>query len=202
VEALYTDFLGRPASVPELTAWASALPALGQAAIASILIHSPEALTHTVDGLYVQLLGRSPVGGEEQGFVSLLEHGGTGELVIDMIVSSPEFANHANTVVGGTNPNANFIQELFQVLLNRPPSTPELNAWLGVLPALGPARLAADLLAGSEYRADVITPLFTNLLDRTSPASTAEVAPWVNSGLDLLTIELDFASSPEYFANG
>jgi hypothetical protein len=202
VNALFTDFVGRIPSAAELTTWVDLLPAFGQATVANTIVRSPEALTHLVDGLYVQLLGRSPVGGEEQGFVTLLEHGGTQEQVIDLIVGSPEFANHANTVIGGPNPSSNFVQELFQVLLNRPPSTNELNSWLSVLPVLGHSGVASIILTTAEYRTDVITPLFTNLLDRTTPPSATEVSGWVNSGLDLLTIELDFASSAEYFTNG
>jgi hypothetical protein len=202
VEALFNDFLGRPATVPELSAWAGAIPSFGQATVANILIHSPEALTHLVDGLYVQLLGRSPVGGEEQGFVIFLEHGGTQAQVIQLIAGSAEFATHANTVIGGSNADSNFIQELFQVLLNRPPTGTETTSWVSLLPVLGHGGVAGLIVAGSEYRTDVITPLFTNLLDRTAPPAAAEVSGWVNTGLDLLTIEMIFASSGEYFANG
>jgi Domain of unknown function (DUF4214) len=202
VQALYNDFLGRNGSRAELSGWVSALPALGQAGVANGVIRSAEGLTHAVDGLYVQLLGRGAVGGEEQGWVSLLSAGANEEQVIAGIVSGPEFAAHANALVGGSNPDANFVQALYQLLLNRTGSAEEVNAWLGVLPSLGRAGVGGGFLASAEYRTDVIAPLYTTLLDRAAAPSPAEVSSWVNSGLDILRVELGFASSPEYFANG
>jgi hypothetical protein len=40
------------------------------------------------------------------------------------------------------------------------------------------------------------------LLDRQIAPSAAEVAAWVNSGLDMLTIQTEMAASVEYFQNG
>jgi hypothetical protein len=202
VQALYNDFLGRNGSQGELATWVNVLPSLGQAGVATGVIRSPEGLTHEVDGLYVRLLGRSAVGGEEQGWVSLLGGGATEEQVSAGILSSPEFAAHANALVGGGNPDANFVQALYQLLLARTPGPAEANDWLSVLPTLGRAGVAAGFLASPEYRADVIAPLYSALLDRATAPSMAEVSGWVSSGLDFLRIELGFASSPEYFANG
>jgi streptogramin lyase len=207
VENLYQKFLHRTGDLSnpkDAGGWLNALNAglLAPAGVANGIIRSTEALTPVVDGLYVQLLGRSPLGGEEQSVVSLLQHGFTEEQVIDVMVSGPEFAGHANTMVGGANPDSNFIQELYQVLLNRAPTPSELNAWLGALPLLGRAGLAAELLASPEYRTDVITPLFSRLLDRTTPPAPGEVSGWVHTGLDLLGIEAAFAESPEFIKNG
>jgi hypothetical protein len=202
VQALYNDFLGRSGSEAELDAWVNALPSLGQAGVARSIIRSPEGLTHTVDGLYTQLLGRSPVGGEEQGWVAALAHGATEEQVIAGIASSPEFASHANSLIGGPDSNSNYVQALYKLLLNRTPSTAEVNAWLAVLPAAGRAGVALGFVDGPEYRGDVVTGFYSSLLDRTTAPSAAEVAGWVNSGLDILSIEVAFASSHEYFLDG
>src|SRR5262249_25420552 len=155
--------------------------------------HSPEALTYAVDGFYVKFLDRAAVGGEEAVWVAALEHGATEEQVIATILSSPEFAAHANALIGGANPDANYIQALYQLLLHRTASTAEVNVWLGALPK-GRAAEALAILGSQEYRTDVVTDLYGTLLDRPTMPTGADVAAWVNSGLDTLAIETAFAS--------
>jgi hypothetical protein len=201
VQDLYNDFLGRNGAPSEWNGWVSVLPILGPAGLAYDIIHSPEALTHAVDGFYVKFLGRQAVGGEEAGWVAALQNGATEEQVMAGILSSPEFAARANALIGGANADANYIQALYQLLLHRTASTAEVNVWLGALPN-GRAAVALGFLGSAEYRGDVVTQLYGTLLDRPMAPAAAEVAAWVNFGLDLLAMEAAFASSPEYFLNG
>jgi hypothetical protein len=212
VEALYNDFLGRNGSPSELDQWVSLLPTLGQSGVAKHISHSAEALTHAVDRFYVKLLGRTAMHSEEMEWVSLLKQGMTEEEVIAGILSLPEFASHANALIGGTNADSNFVQALYKLLLLRTGSTSEVNGWLKVLPSVGRKGVALDFLKGTEYRRDVVTQLYVStpirtqlyvtLLDRTVPPSAATVDGWVNSGLDILSIEALLAAMPEYFSNG
>jgi hypothetical protein len=201
VQALYNDFLGRNGAASELSQWVNLLPALGQGAVAYAISHSPEALTHAVDGFYVQFLGRAAVGGEEAGWVAALQHGATEEQVIAGLLSSSEFAAHANALIGGANADANYVQALYQLLLSRTGSTTEVNAWLGALPR-GRASVALGFLASAEYRGDMVIQFYATLLDRVGAPTASEAAGWVNSGLDMLAMEAGFASSAEYFQNG
>jgi hypothetical protein len=200
VQDLYNDFLGRNGAPSEWNAWVSLLPTLGPAAVAYDISHSPEALTHAVDGFYVQFLGRQAAGGEEAVWVAALEHGATEEQVIAGILSSPEFAARANALIGGANPDANYVQALYQLLLNRTASPTDLNVWLGALPN-GRAAVALAFVGSQEYRTDAVTQLYGTLLDRPTAPPAAEVAGWVNFGPDMLAIETAFASSAEYFQN-
>jgi hypothetical protein len=212
VAALYNDFLGRTASSSELNNWVNALPTLGQAAVANLISRSPEALTHAVDRFYVNFLGRPAVGGEESGWVGLLEKGATEEQILAAILNSQEFAKHANTLIGGSNSDSNFVQALYQLLLSRTAGTAEINAWLGALPTLGRSGVALDFLGSTEFRSDAVTQLYTStpvvsqfdvtLLDRVTAPTAAEVAFWVNTGQDILSIETLLAATPEYFSNG
>src|SRR5262249_40163110 len=177
------------------------LPALGQAGGANAISRSPEALTHAVDGFYVKFLGRQAAGGEEAVWVAALEHGATEEQVIAGILSSSEFAAHANALIGGANPDANYVQALYQLLLHRTASTADINAWLGALPN-GRAAVALALLGRQEYPTAAVGQLNEPLLDRLTPPPASQVAGWVNSGLDMLAMEAAFASSPEYFQIG
>jgi hypothetical protein len=169
--------------------------------VAHAISHSFEALLHAVDGFYVQFLGRATVGGEEMGWVAALQNGATEEQVIAGILSSPEFAAHANALVGGANADANYVQALYQLLLHRTASMAEVNVWLGALPN-GRTAVALGFLGSPEYRGDVVTDLYGTLLDRLTMPTASDVAGWVNSGLDMLAIEAAFASGPEYFQNG
>jgi hypothetical protein len=203
VKGLFNDFLGRDGSAAELDGWVSLLPTKGQAGVATAIIHSNEALNFAVVGFYQKFLNRTPQGGEQNGFVSELAGGSTEELVIDQILSSAEFASRANALVGGANSDSNFVQALFLLLLNRTGSTTEVNNWLAVLPSMGRSGVAANFQGGVEYRGDVVTLLYgSGLLDRPTPPSSAEVNTWVNSGLDVLSIETQLASSLEYFVDG
>src|SRR5207248_5579006 len=81
----------------------------------------------------------------------------------------------------------------------------------GMLPTLGRGGLAAQMVAGSEFRGKVVGTLYgnrptptglafvPNLLRRPTAPTAGEVAGWVNSGLDVLGIEVAFAASAEYF---
>ena len=56
------------------------------------------------------------------------------------------------------------------------------------------------LLNSAEYRGGQVKIYYgTSLLGRNVPPSAAEVSSWVNSGLDLTTIRVDFLASPEFF---
>src|SRR5262249_40607892 len=137
VQALYHDFMGREATHAELLKWVNLLPTLGQSGVAYDIIHSPAALTYTVDELYFKLLGRQATGCEEMGWVQMLQQGASEEQVIVGIVGGQEFAKHANALVGGSNANANYVQALCEVLLGRHGTNSEVAACVNLLPSQG-----------------------------------------------------------------
>jgi hypothetical protein len=75
------------------------------------------------------------------------------------------------------------------------------------------AGVAQAFLVSTEFRSDVVRsfygdptltpvpflPFLPDLLHRTSAPSASDVSTWVNSGLDLSTVEIGFAGSPEFF---
>ena len=113
---------------------------------------------------------------------------------------------------GNTNADSNFVQALYKLLALRTASSTEINGWLAALPTLGRIGAALAFLGSTEVRTDAVTQLYTGtplasllnvtLLDRATAPSAAEVAGWVGSGLDLLSIEAGFGASQEYFSNG
>jgi uncharacterized protein YkwD len=202
IEHLYETILGRSASNAEVGLWDAVLQGWGgPEAVASGIQHSPEALTGIVDGWYLTYLGRSPHNGEQQGWVTMLEDGETEEAVLSGILSSKEFFDRQASLNPTTAPNEAFIQALYGLLLARAPSSAEVTYWLGLVPRAGRAQVAQAFLQSQEFRKDVVTDYYANLLHRASAPSPAEVAGWSTSTLSILDICVLFESSNEFFSD-
>ncbi len=213
VAALYADLLKRAGDTSNPNDAGGLIAALDsgaltQAAAASALVHSPEALGVQVDGLYLKLLGRPSDAGGRAGFVSFMQNGGSLEQVVALMVSSPEYAALTGSDTG-------FVQSLYANLLGRTASDAEVAGYLAALPSQGRAGVALDFLRSAEFRTDVVdqfynttpTPtsaaaLFPPLLHRPALATAAEVNGYVASGLSLLDLETAFISSTEFFVDG
>ena len=214
VETLYITFLkraGNTASATDAGSWVTALDnhTATQAAVAAGIIRSGEALGLLVDGLFLKVLGRLSDAGGRNSFVSMLQNGATVEQVIVDMVTSPEF----NTLTGS---DAGFVQTLYVRLLGRIGSNAEVAGWVNALHSMGRASVANAFVRSGEFRGDVVqqlygfsqaalssvASLFPPLLHRPSAPTAVEVGGWVNSGLDILAIEVSFASSGEFFVSG
>jgi hypothetical protein len=221
VDAVYDDFLersGNPAPGSELDFWAGNLAGLGQGGVANDIIRSTEGYTRLVDSLYKKILGRTDNSSEEAFWVSRLQAGATLDEIITGFLGSSEYATRANTLAfAPTNSDVNYIQSLYTLLLGRSASASEVNGWVSLLPSLGRTRIALAFVTSGEFRGDVVQALYSpnlalpsssfagivpELLNRSALPSAAEVSFWVNSGLDLLSIEVAIAGSGEFFSNG
>jgi hypothetical protein len=190
-------------------------PAIAPATVDEEVVDSTEAVGFIVDGLYLDLLGRPSDPSGRSGFVGLLHNGGSVEQVINVMTSSPEYAQRFAA-------DAVFAQALYMELLGRPGSNAEVAGWVKLLetPAamggLTRSMVVSGFLASGEFRGDVVRQLygvptvgghgvaglFPNLLHRVAAPSAAEVNGWVNSGMDLLTVEASIAGSGEFFTGG
>jgi hypothetical protein len=228
VQRLYQVYLHRAAADSEVAGWLPLLASNRQAAINGIA-GSKEAATVLVEGLYQRLLGRSAAGDlGSAGWAQMFQAGATQEQVIAGIVSSSEFSNRASGLVNAGAPDQRFVIALYHLVLGRQsdPSASEVAGWVSLLPSLGRAGVAQALLASTEYRTQTVTAQYfadptvgstgawpsipaqwvgstlPNLLHRSAAPAPAEVAGWVNSGLDLLSIQAAIAASDESFTNG
>jgi hypothetical protein len=211
VAALYRDLLHRRAdttSANDAGFWVTALNGgtLTPQAVANTIARSAESLGVMVDGLYGKLLGRSSDAAGRAFFVNLLQQGDTVEQVIAMMVTSPEYQ-----AANGSTDTA-FVQSLYTHLLGRTGSSADVAFWAGLVPTIGRGGVANAILGSTEYRTDEIQQLygalpapvasvasmFPNLLHRSTAPSATDVNFWVNSGQDILTLEMSFTSSPEY----
>ncbi len=205
VQALYLDVLGRTGSKAELDGWVVLFNSGfsqtdDQAAIAAGIETSPEGRDHLVKGWYETFLGRSAVGGEEQGWVNQLLAGAPEEQVLSAILATPEFYSRAQTLGGSGTPDQNYVQALYQRLLGRAGSDAEVTGWINVLPQLGRQGVAVRFLVSGEYRTDLVQSYYELLLHR--PADTQGLDGWVSSGLGELGVRVGIEASAEFFTNG
>jgi hypothetical protein len=136
-------------------------------------------------------------------------------------VSSGEFSQRNLFLITSHNSDDGFVQALFSSFLNRSLAQgdltqPEIDGWVKALPVVGRAGVAQGFLASNEFRTDVVRsfygdptltpvpflPLLPYVLHRTSPPAATEISGWLSLGFDLLTTEVGFAGSAEFFAGG
>jgi hypothetical protein len=191
VQTLYNNLLGRTGTTGELNAWVNVFNASGQSVVANGILRSTESLGRTVDGLYLEYLGRLADPAGRAFWINQLQNGATLEQVTSQIIKSPEYLGHIHT---------DFVQSLYVHILQRTGGPQELAFWYARLGTLGLNGVALQFLTSTEYRIDAVTALYSRFLHR-RPAS-GEAANWANTSLDLLTIEGNILGSVEFFANG
>jgi hypothetical protein len=199
VQSLYLQFLHRAGDLnnpQDAQVWVTLLNSgTSQATVADAVARSNEAFGIQVEQLYQRLLGRGAGASEEAGWVSVLQHGQTLESVTSQIIGSVEYQSQFMD-------DTAFVRSLFRNLLQREGSASDIAAWVSALPALGRAGVIQDFLKSLEFQQDVITEDYGGLLHRLSPPAAAEVNGWLATGLDALSLDVVFATSPEYQVNG
>jgi hypothetical protein len=201
VQTLYNEFLGRTGTLTELDGWAN-LGATGFAAVANGILRAPESLRHIVDGFYLKFLNRAADAGGEAGWVHFLQTGGTEEQVISGFLSSPEYFNHAYALDSLTSPETSFVQSLYVQLLGRPGSATEVDGWLTGMVTSGRSGVINGILGSMEYRNNEVSYDFTHLLHRTALPAQSLITAFANQGMDRLALDILFAGTSEFVANG
>jgi hypothetical protein len=135
---------------------------------------STEYLTDQVTALYNRYLSRPPDATGLQGWVSVLQSGGTLEQVGEHLVSSDEFFQ----AQGGTN--TAFVTALYSQVLGRAGSPSEITGWVNFLNA-GHTRftVATSFFTAPEYQNDLVEGYYTLYLQRN--ADTPGLTTWTTS---------------------
>jgi CSLREA domain-containing protein len=203
VQALYLDDLGRAGTKTEVDDWVNGQlnqPGGSQQAVAAAIAGSPEADDHLVQSWYFAFLGRQAASSEVVGWVKLLQAGQSEEQVLRQILGDPghEFYDRAQTLGFGGTADQNYVQGLYQGLLNRRASSSELDNGVAALQTMGRQGLALALLDSEEFRGDQFAGYFATLLHRPADGSLAN---WVASGLDAHGVRVAFESGMEFYSN-
>lgn len=202
IRQVYFNALGRLGSLPEWNIWVPVLQKTnGRLIVADAIERSLEARDNLVKGWYQTYLGRTPSNGEELGWANALVRGMRPEQVLSLILGSQEYFNHAASIpgVGGAPSDASFVTALYTQILNRVPAPPEVDYWIGQIARVGRTGVALGFLVSPEYRSNVVLADYNTVLRRSATPTAAEVAGWVNSGLDTTAIRIAFEASVEFF---
>jgi subtilisin-like proprotein convertase family protein len=194
VTALYQDILGRTPGAAEIEGWTNTLDAgKSRQYVAFQIASSNEARTITISSDYQRLLGRPPTATETNDQLAFLAAGNTEEALLANIVGSTEYFGR----VGSTN--AGFVQQAYQDILGRLPTSAEATAGVNYLNA-GKSRqtFASNLTATTEYRTNVITATFNEFLKRNP--SAAELQNYLNLRLPDEQLTAVIAGSDEFFS--
>jgi hypothetical protein len=201
VDELFMKRLERPATGQDLVAFEMALLGPGgRAAVVHAIESSLEARVLFVRHLYERLLGRQAQNGEEMGWAMALFNGESEEKVLAAFLSSDEFYNRAQQVVTSGTPDQRYITALYELLLNREPTSDEVNSWVSALPTMGRAGVATAFVSSIEFRAKLIFTFYVNLLGR--QPDLAGLLGWTFSNLNFEQIGEAFLASDEAFMNG
>jgi hypothetical protein len=200
VQALYLGELGRAGSKEELAGWVAQLNSpSGAAMVAGGILRSTEARDRRVRGWYVTFLGREAQGSEQQSWVNRLIRGETEEQVLSGILASAEFYGRAQGLSASGTADERYVQALYLLLLNRSGSADEVVGWISALPRLDRQGVALGFLTSSEYRTDLFSDYYADLLHRPADPSIRDA---VFSNLDVSGVRVNFESSLEYFLIG
>jgi hypothetical protein len=127
VTGLYTDLLGRAPDPVGLSVWVTALAqgvSPNQVALNFAFSAEREAIIITND--YVGFLGRLPEPGALNVWLTFEAEGfGRADVATQILASDEFFRDHSNIP-------SSFITGVYQDVLNRTPSQPEINIWLTV----------------------------------------------------------------------
>ena len=164
------------------------------APVASDFAHSPEYYEGLVETYYQDFLGRSAGASEQSFWAQSMLAGTRDELVLSQILGSDEYFQKA----GGTNQD--WLNQLYQDLLNRAPDQAGEASWLNALGSGATRQQVASLIDFSNEReADVVASYYQFYLGRSG--STSEVNGWaliLQSGATQEQVVTIFLASPEF----
>lgn len=216
IHNLYRDLLDRLASPAEVAAWVQWMQPLGSGGVATAIATSTESHQRQMKQMYQSILGRTPDGVEEMGWVAMLDQGTSAEIVASQLLASAEFATRANVLGGMGNDAMNYASALYQVVLQRTPaqiSAADVAGWTNQMNAgVSRADIALGFLNSQEFRAAAARGFYgattgvtvswaCNLLKRGGNVASAEIAFWATGPYDVSAMQTIFASCAEYYDN-
>jgi hypothetical protein len=196
IDELFSLRLNRIPASSELAFWRNVLAQSGMGGVATGIEESMEALTLKARHFYERYLGREAKNGEEQFWVHLLARGETEEQVLANFLSSKEFFDRAQTLVTTGTPDQRWIGALYQLVLNRPPSSSELSYWMTQLGGSTRTSVALQFAESLEFRGEMLATFFSALLNR--DPDDAGMHFWLNSPDSLEQMRTGFESSEEF----
>jgi hypothetical protein len=180
---LYQNLLGRAPDAPGLGFWVTLLDGGTQRnQIVAGMETSPEYRTKEISNLYQNLLGRAPDAVGFGGFLQFLNHGGSLLGAEEIVLSSPEFFQHA----GGDD--VGFVHALYQDVTGHDADASGLAFWTSKLMLGVPqANVAGVVLTSQAGLGNLVAGYYQDWLQR----------PADSGGLSFFTNALETGARPE-----
>jgi hypothetical protein len=196
IHGLYQDVLDRDGSAQEVANWVQLMQAgITREQAADAFWGSLEHRQEQVQFYYSAYLGRPAEPGGLASWSNALFSGALDErgVVVGLLTSAEYTARHPD--------NVDFVQSVYQILLNRSAEAGGLQSSLEIVQDSGRAADVRAILDSAETRLDVIDTLYFALLQRL--ASAQERAAWLEamngSEAPLRDLATDLLASDEYF---
>jgi hypothetical protein len=197
IDAVYQDLLHRPADPAGVAFFLSLFDNGGTGFdVAHTLDTSPTYYTDLLGSYYQGYLNR-PVDPAGIMFYTNLRMQGGGDLQVQAgILGSPEYFTNR-----GAGDNSDFLNALYQDLLNRPADPGAIATFLPLLNAATPrSQVASDVLNSSEYDTDLVNEYFLRFLGRPAGSSGPPYVSELGQGVTDETVIAQVLGTPEFFA--
>jgi len=196
VSAVYLDLFSRGVDPIGLAGWTAALTTgTPRVAVANGITYSDEYRMRLITGSYNRFLGRDPDPQGLQGWLGVMGRGVTIQQMESGFIASPEY--YANS--GGTDQG--WITKLYQHVLNRGPSSADIQGWMGALQrGANREQVAMGFLLSSENLGTVVNDQYLNLLGRgIDPTGRQGWVAAIQGGHRLEEVIGGIIASDEYF---
>ena len=195
---IFLILLGRSIDPKELDTFGQSLAGgTSRQQIAGMLLTSAEYRARTVQEAYVRYLQRDADAVAVSTFAAELASGAPQEQITASIIGSSEYFEKR-----GHSTNNDFLNAVYQDLLNRPIDLAALNGQIAALNSgAGRTQIVAQILASTEYRQRFIQDTYMTLLQR--EAAPAGLNTWLSALTAGVTDEsflAGLAGSQEFFS--
>ena len=196
IDSVYQDLLHRPADPAGLAAYLFVFDSGGSAFdVAHAIDTTQEYYTDLVGSYYQSYLNRAPDAGSNA-LVALLMVGGADAVAQADLLGSPEYL-----INRGAGDNSDFLNALYQDLLNRPADPGAIALFLPLLNAATPrSQVAADVLSSLEYDNDLVNGYFLRFLGRPAGSNGPPYVSALGLGATDETVIAQILGTPEFFA--
>lgn len=196
VTQVYEDLFGRAPDAGGLATWTAQLAAgVPYAAVANAITSSTEYRSRLIAGAYTRYLGRAPDAGGVQFWLGQMAGGRQIEQIEAGFVASQEFYERG----GGTD--RGWVTLLYRTVLDRAPSTAEVDWWAGAIGrGMNRGAVALGFLYSTEHLVTVVDGYYVDLLHRhIDPSGSATWVGLIQSGSRDEEIIAAIVSSYEYY---
>ena len=172
VQALYQDYLGRPATAADIESWAYRVSVGGAGVLADGMSKSDNYRKVRITAAFRSTLGYTPSSAQTANYVSMVKKKTrTIDEIEPFLMGTSSYYKH----VGGTD--AKYVTALYQHILQRPPTSDQLKHWMPRLKTLGRPGVVQALWDNPQAVRLRVDATYRQFLG--APPTTAQSDVWV-----------------------